>query len=103
LPPSSEIDYDTARKDIKVLMSQYAGPVRTAQGLLKALGVLEGMGYINRYDAGRPSEIEVKNMLEVGHLVAEAALMRTESRGGHYRMDFPQPVERWLKHVIIRR
>ncbi|WP_104370631.1 L-aspartate oxidase [Desulfocucumis palustris] len=105
LPQSSEseIDYTTVRKDIKVLMSQYAGPVRTAQGLLKALGTLEGMGYINRYNAVSPFEIEVKNMLEVGHLVAEAALMRTESRGGHYRMDFPQPVERWLKHVIIRR
>lgn len=102
LPADNEIDYDIIRKEIRVLMSQYAGPVRTSQGLLKALGMLEGLSYTTRYEARTLQEIEVRNMLEVGHLVAEAALMRTESRGGHYRLDFPQPLERWQKHIILR-
>ena len=103
LPQPSEVNYQSIRKEIQVLMGQYAGPVRTSQGLIKALEKLESYGYIARYEVSGPEEIEVRNMLEVGHLVAEAALVRTESRGGHYRMDAPQPVERWLKHVIIRR
>ncbi len=34
-------------------------------------------------------EIEIINLLTVGWLIATSASMRTESRGGHYRLDFP--------------
>jgi len=44
-----------------------------------------------------------RNMLRVGAVILESALMRTESRGAHRRTDFPsQDDSRWLKHVAFR-
>lgn len=47
---------------------------------------------------------EVANLALVGALVARAALDRTESRGGHFRTDFPErDDQRWRRHVVQRR
>jgi succinate dehydrogenase/fumarate reductase flavoprotein subunit len=46
--------------------------------------------------------LEVTNMLDVAEAVVEAALFRTESRGHHFRTDFPEPREEWLLHTIIQ-
>ena len=42
-----------------------------------------------------PAACEVRNLAIAGSLVAAAALHRTESRGAHYRSDFPEPSEAW--------
>ncbi len=43
---------------------------------------------------------EVINMLTVARIIIQAALWRKESRGGHYRSDYPQRDNlRWLKHT----
>jgi len=34
-------------------------------------------------------------------LIAKSALKRKESRGGHYRSDFPKPVRKWVKKHIF--
>lgn len=48
----------------------------------------------------RPS-YELNNMVLTGRLVAEAALLREESRGAHFRSDFPQGSPRWQRHIIF--
>ena len=45
--------------------------------------------------------MELANMVLVGRLIAESALVRTESRGAHFRRDFPEPREEWLKHIVV--
>jgi L-aspartate oxidase len=50
----------------------------------------------------RPSH-ELANMTLADRLVAEAALIREESRGAHYRTDFPAPRDEWLRHIVFRR
>jgi len=40
----------------------------------------------------RTSDIEARNMLTTGLFIAAAAFQRRESRGAHFRSDFPQPV-----------
>ena len=46
---------------------------------------------------------ELATMLLVGQMMAEAALAREESRGAHYRTDFPEPRDEWRRHIVFRR
>jgi L-aspartate oxidase len=46
---------------------------------------------------------ELENLTLCGRLVAEAALVREESRGAHYRTDFPEPQAAWRRHIVFRR
>ena len=49
------------------------------------------------------TRLEVLNLARVGRVIAGAALRRTESRGAHFRTDFPQrDDERWLVNLIVR-
>ena len=43
----------------------------------------------------------LSNLLTVARLMVEGALKRQESRGAHYRMDFPETSESWQKHIIL--
>jgi L-aspartate oxidase len=44
---------------------------------------------------------ELRNMVLLGRLMVEAALLRQESRGSHFRSDFPETSEGWEKHVVL--
>ena len=48
------------------------------------------------------SSVELANMLLVGWQMARAAVMREESRGAHYRHDFPEPREEWRRRLAVR-
>jgi len=98
-----KIDYAAMRGELEVLMGQKVGPVRSGDGLKEALNFFDHWGYLNRHRVESAEQMEVKNMLQVGELVAEAALARGESRGGHYRVDYPDAHRRWQKHIIFRR
>lgn len=45
---------------------------------------------------------ETFNLLDVAYLVLKSALFRTESRGGHYRTDYPQPSPNWQVHTLVQ-
>jgi L-aspartate oxidase len=45
---------------------------------------------------------EVRNLLAISALILKSASFRTESRGGHYRSDYPTPDEQWLGHTVVR-
>ena len=47
------------------------------------------------------SLLELGNLLDVGEAIITAALHRTESRGSHYREDFPHQDLRWDKRILI--
>ena len=44
---------------------------------------------------------ELCNMVLLGRLIAESALLRQESRGSHYRSDFPDTASEWEKHIVL--
>jgi L-aspartate oxidase len=82
---------------IRAVMWENAGIARTARGLRAALERLEDIG--RRLPAGATEEI---NMLETARLVVEAALLRKESRGGHYRADYPRAKRIWSgRHIEL--
>ena len=45
---------------------------------------------------------EVGNLLDIGYLILKSAAFRTESRGGHYRLDYPLTDPAWCSHTLIQ-
>ena len=80
---------------IRTTMWQHAAIDRSAEGLAWCLADLAHIGA-----RLTPGMTEERNLLDTARLVAEAALLRTESRGGHYRSDFPKPRAEWRgRHI----
>lgn len=46
--------------------------------------------------------VETENLLDVAHLILKSAAFRTESRGGHYRRDYPGPDPKWQVHTLVQ-
>ncbi|HEX8475283.1 MAG TPA: L-aspartate oxidase [Pyrinomonadaceae bacterium] len=85
------------RKRVRRLMWERVGILRTRQSLGRALREFE---QIAQARLRAPS----RNFLTVATLVARAALWREESRGAHYRLDFPERDDaRWRVHSIIQK
>jgi L-aspartate oxidase len=78
------------------------GIVRDGAGLAEASGTLAAWESASPAPNDRASH-ELCNMLLAGRLMAHAALLREESRGAHYRSDFPVPREEWRRHLTFRR
>lgn len=45
---------------------------------------------------------EVRNLMAIAQLILTSAHYRTESRGGHYRNDFPTPDPQWQVHTLVQ-
>ncbi len=97
---------DTAA--VRDLMWRFAGLFRTRTGLQEAVGRLDRVYAIERERVRAKSTDgdawRHLNLVTVARLIAHAALRREESRGGHFREDFPQRDDRhWRVHVVDRR
>ena len=99
------------RKEMRNMMMDHVGVYRTAELLTEALARLEGLKRryrnISIMDKGKRWNTELLEAWELGCLLdlAEAttvaALARTESRGAHYREDFPERDDvNWLAHSL---
>ena len=83
-------------------MSRHVGISRSRQGLETALAELVCIEHKLEKGAGRSviaavDYLQICNLLTVARLVALAALGRDESRGAHYRSDFPQSRDEWCR------
>lgn len=85
------------KESIRQIMWDYAGIVRSSECLLT------GISKIKKLTEEVPEGfIECYNMLTVAQIIMKAALWREESRGGHYRYDYPESVPEWAKkHNVI--
>jgi len=82
--------------EVRKIMWRDVGLVRSATGLRRAQLDLERLA-----SAEGPRSGEVANMVTVARLVATAAVLRTESRGAHFRRDFPQPCRHWNQDLFF--
>jgi L-aspartate oxidase len=78
------------------------GIVRDGAGLARAKATLAAWQSQMPAPTDRPSQ-EVADLLTCSRLVTEAALIREESRGAHYRTDFPEPRDDWRRHLVFRK
>lgn len=46
---------------------------------------------------------ETRNLLDIAYLILKSAAFRTESRGGHYRLDYPQTDPNWQVHTLVQK
>ncbi|MFC2066120.1 L-aspartate oxidase [Chloroflexota bacterium] len=76
------------------------GVIRNREDLTQATGILASWQKSLPPPTDRPS-YELSNMVLTGRLVTEAALLREESRGAHFRSDFPQSSPRWQHHIVF--
>lgn len=93
--------------EIRRVMYRHAGPVKNSTSLQEGLRELDGLeARESEYRCSRAEELrdglETKAMLLAGRAIMKAALLRTESRGGFYRLDFPHRNDReWLRPVLV--
>lgn len=95
-----------SKEDIQHMMMKHAGIVRHEDGLLELKNWVElYLPYfkaINQLTEILPlKEIETIHMLQLCYLITNAALQRKESRGAHFRSDFPIAKESWRQVRIL--
>ena len=98
-------------KEMKDVMMRQVGIYRDREGLKKAIKSLEelrqkflevGLRYRgSSFNTNLMEIFELKNLLDLSLITAHSALNREESRGSHFREDFPERDDkRWLKHTF---
>ena len=100
------------RIKLQRLMYSHVGIVRKEEELTEAIGTIGEMRKeklrvgtrAKRYNREWMEALTLGNMLDVGEMIARSALQRTESRGAHFREEYPESNDRdWLKNVVIQK
>lgn len=107
-----------AQNQIRRIMTQDVGVVRSAKSLTEALETLNTIrsdqricavtdeGDVSKTNAPQilpqVAEWECSNLLQISVILAMGAKLREESRGGHFRSDFPKSVENFARRIILQ-
>ncbi|UVS77901.1 fumarate reductase/succinate dehydrogenase flavoprotein subunit [Actinokineospora sp. UTMC 2448] len=100
----------TLHNELQQAMNDLVGIIRKAEEIEQAIDKLQALRVrINevtveghrQFNPGWHLALDLRNMLLVSECVARAALLRTESRGGHTRDDFPQMDSQWRNTLLV--
>jgi L-aspartate oxidase len=78
------------------------GIIRDQEGLNQAAGILAAWQHTLPQPTDQPS-YELSNLILTGRLLTEAAFIREESRGAHFRSDFPHSSTKWQRHIVWKK
>ena len=114
---------NSIRERLPDLIWQSAGICRTGEVMQEAIALVESWRSqltnlsLNQYlNSSSPKQIkfstsqaqvqlklyaETNNLLDIAYLILKSAAFRTESRGGHYRLDYPDTSPLWECHTVI--
>jgi succinate dehydrogenase/fumarate reductase flavoprotein subunit len=96
---------------LQAIMADDVGPLRTQTKLERALSRIDQIdaalgarpfGVAAPFDLTRLDWLDLRNMVMVARVVAQAALLRTESRGAHQREDLPGMLPEWRVNQVVR-
>lgn len=96
------VSAEKLRSEVQQIMWEKAGLLRNREGTEKALIAL------NTIRDARPSskdpidKLILPMMIDTAETIAISAMIREESRGSHYRLDFPEQSDNWKKRILIR-
>ena len=101
---AESFDIADVRVSLKSLMGRLVGVERSADGLREAADSIRSFAaYVMSHQFNVAEGFELQNMLTVASCIVNAALVRCESRGVHFRSDFPEPNdEMWRRHLTIQ-
>jgi succinate dehydrogenase / fumarate reductase flavoprotein subunit len=94
----------TVQHELQEMMQDLVGIVRTEEEMQRALDGIEqlkaraaqaGIGGNRDYNNGWHTALDLNNLLTVSEIVTRTALIRKESRGAHFRDDYPEKIEKW--------
>jgi L-aspartate oxidase len=88
--------------NLQSLMWDKVGIMRSGRGLDEAASILATWEGLLSQPSDRPS-YELNNLVLSARLMTEAALLRKESRGAHFRTDFPRRSAEWQRHIAFRK
>lgn len=100
------------KKQIKTLMWEKVAIIRTEKKLNEALKELMELKKslkdlkvrdIKQYNEDLQTALEVINMVDIAILVVKSAILRRESRGAHFREDYPETKEEWQRSIVLNK
>ena len=104
-PFGRQVDVEIKKKhqklvvELRALMDRNVGIERNGDGLVEALRVLRSL------EERAGNNLTLHNLITAARIITVPALLRRESRGGHYRTDYPEPsnaFERRLKYSLTQ-
>ena len=99
---TDSFDVESGKEKIRQLMWEDVGILRSEARLRIAHEVLREMNQGRSWSS--MEAFEFQNILDVANLIAGAAIIRTESRGAHFREDYPNLDDvHWKKHIVLCR
>jgi L-aspartate oxidase len=101
-PPGVHVNVQDIIYSLKSLMWRQVGVERTRTGLEDALSKIRFWSRaVTDLGLSEPRAFELVNMLTLAHLSTLGALAREESRGTHFRSEFPEPSEAARVHSVL--
>jgi len=110
--PAGSVKYKDVYYPLRDSMQENMSVFREEEGLKKELKILDEleekfkqMGLADKslhFNSELVEYFELRSLLTLSKIETMAALNRTESRGGHYREDYPERDDKnWLKHTLV--
>jgi L-aspartate oxidase len=102
---NKKINIEKIKNSLKEIMWENAGIIRSEKNLKIAKEKIEKiLSRIINLEFSSQEGFELQNMLIVADNIVKSALLRKESRGVHYRIDYPERDDKkWLKHIVLKR
>jgi len=99
--PKSSSEVKQLKRSIKKLMWDKVGIIRQEDNLQEALRQIEHWEKETHILCFEPEWIDLKSMLKTSWLTVKMALSRKESRGAHFRKEYPKKNKAYLNHQIL--